>query len=165
MFLPGKIEYLEGATALVKKGKSMLTKKQLNAWNTADERALQHATPGSPRFLICTSFVNGGPRNAEPGPRTAIWFITPEELEALDASPSRSALTGYLAATDRRSSAAPEPNRQPLEGGLNGCHQGRAARLKTLSLAFAVSVCNCRCKRRSAYHRRPRRTDAHLGAA
>jgi hypothetical protein len=50
MLLRGKTEYLEGATALVKKGKSMLTKKQLNAWNTADERALQHATPGSPRF-------------------------------------------------------------------------------------------------------------------
>jgi hypothetical protein len=90
MLLPGKTEYLEGATALVKKGKSMLTKKQLKAWNTADERALQHATPGSPRFLISTSFVNGGPRNGESGPRTAIWFITPEELEALAASPSRS---------------------------------------------------------------------------
>jgi hypothetical protein len=50
MLLRGKTEYLEGATALVKKGKSMLTKKQLNAWNTADERALQHATLGSPIF-------------------------------------------------------------------------------------------------------------------
>jgi hypothetical protein len=68
----------------------MLTRKQLDAWNNADEREIQQAIPGSPRFLICNSVVNGGPRNGEPGPRIAIWFATAEEYEELDASPSRS---------------------------------------------------------------------------
>jgi len=68
----------------------MLTRKQLDAWNNADEREIHHAIPGSPRFLICNSVVNGGPRDGEPGPRIAIWFATAEEFEELDASPSRS---------------------------------------------------------------------------
>ena len=46
----------------------MLTRKQLDGWNNGDEREIRHTTPGSPRFLICTSVVNGGPRNGEPGP-------------------------------------------------------------------------------------------------
>ena len=65
----------------------MLTRKQLDGWNNADEREIRH---GSPRFLICTSVVNGGPRNGEPGPKIAIWFATAEEFGELDASPSRS---------------------------------------------------------------------------
>ena len=68
----------------------MLTRKQLDGWNNGDEREIRHTTPGSPRFLICTSVVNGGPRNGEPGPKIAIWFATAEEYEQLDASPSRS---------------------------------------------------------------------------
>jgi len=68
----------------------MLTRKQLDGWNNGDEREIRHTTPGSPRFLICTSVVDGGPRNGEPGPKIAIWFATAEEYEQLDASPSRS---------------------------------------------------------------------------
>jgi hypothetical protein len=35
----------------------------LDGWNNADEREIRRATPGAPRFLMCTSVVNGGPRN------------------------------------------------------------------------------------------------------
>jgi hypothetical protein len=54
----------------------MLTRKQLDGWNNGDEREIRHTTPGSPRFLICTSVVDGGPRNGEPGPSIASsWML------------------------------------------------------------------------------------------
>jgi hypothetical protein len=59
----------------------MLTRKQLDGWNNADEREIRHATPGSPRFLICTSVLNGGPRNGEPGPSIAIGSLQPKSYE------------------------------------------------------------------------------------